>query len=481
VRFQIDLGKPAATARRRDDQPLTLLVLGNFSGATAAGAPWVPVKIDLDNFDAVFSAFEPSLDLELPGLAGARLKLRFGSLDDLHPDALFREWGVFSALREQRALLANPATFSQAAASLLDATKTAARDVVEGDMFERLLGSRGRDAAPTGGVVHQLISGVVAPYIVPDIAPEQSRYIASVDAAITATMRDILHAPAFQALEAAWRGVKALLDDTEGGDEIEIWLLDASAARMDADIAEHADDPAGSALHDVIVARAERAPDATPWSVVLGDYLFTADEAGLRRLATLGALARRAGAVFVGGADPRLASRVSFAKGAAAPAADAPVAESWRDLRRQPFAAHVALAAPRTLVRLPYGKGTDPIDAFAFEELADDAPPESLLWGNGAFVLARLLVRAFLANGWDAEPGDELEIDGFPALVRGRGDDRELQACAEGYLADGVAEKLLSLGLVPLQSHEKRPAVRAMRVQSVADPAAPLAFSRTNT
>ena len=68
-----------------------------------------------------------------------------------------------------------------------------------------------------------------------------------------------------------------------------------------------------------------------------------------------------------------------------------------------------------------------------------------------------------------------------PALVRGSGDDRKLQACAEVYLPESSGGKLLALGLVPLLSHEKRPAVRAMRVQSAADPPAPLAATRSRT
>jgi hypothetical protein len=67
------------------------------------------------------------------------------------------------------------------------------------------------------------------------------------------------------------------------------------------------------------------------------------------------------------------------------------------------------------------------------------------------------------------QPGDEPELADLPALVRGSGDERRLQACAEVYLGERGGEKLLALGLVPLLSHEKRSAVRVMRMQSIAD------------
>jgi type VI secretion system protein ImpC len=474
VKFDIDLGMPPRGAsQRRNERPLKVLVTGDF-----AGRPYALQRVDLDNFDAVMTAARPRIEIQAAGLGETRLSLEFSTLDDFHPDAIFRSCGVFAALREQRARLADPATFQQTAAGILDARDATPLATVEGEMFERLLGSSGREApartATQSGAIQKFISGVVAPHIVPDLAPEQNRYLASVDTAIAALMRDILHAPAFQALECAWRGARALLDETEGSEDVQVWLLDASAQALKDEVARSAQDPTLSAIFDVLVGRAERAPDAEPWSIVIGDYLFGPADDDLNLLATLGALCRRAGALFVGGASPRLAGVESFTA-SPDPGSWAVAAESWNALRSQPFASSVALVAPRTLVRLPYGKTTDAIDSFAFEELGANEH-ESLLWGNSAFVLGRLMVRGFISNGWHSRPGDELELADLPALVRGTGDERKLQACAEVYLGERGGEKLLSLGLVPLLSHEKRAAVRAMRVQSIAEPLQELAW-----
>lgn len=482
MKFEIDLGTPPRrAAERRAERPLKVLVMSHFGGT-----PYALQRVDLDNFDAVMKAANPRIEVQVAGLGASRLRLEFSSLEDFHPDALFRSCGIFAALREQRARLADPATFQQTAAGILDvAGQAAPLAKLEGDMFERLLGSSGREtparvtAATHSDAIRKLISSVVAPHIVPDLAPEQSRYIASVDAAIAALMRAILHAAEFQALESAWRGVRALLDETEGGEQVQVWLLDAATQALKDEVARSAEDPTRSAIFDVLVGRAERAPDAEPWSIVIGDYLFGTADDELRLLATLGALCRRAGAIFLGGASPRLAGCDSFAASPDPGSWTPGGTDAWRALRGQPFASSVALAAPRTLVRLPYGKSTDAIDSFAFEECAEADGHESLLWGNSAFVLGRLLIRGFMTNGWDTEPGDELELDGLPALVQGRGDERKLQACAEVYLGERGGEKLLSMGLVPLLSHEKRAAVRAMRVQSIAEPAASLTAAWT--
>jgi type VI secretion system protein ImpC len=488
VKFQIDLGTPAGRTSKRDaDQPLRVLVVGNFSGnaPTESAAPFTARRLDLDGFDAVMAASSPRLDLAISGLGESRVRLGFSSLDDFHPDAIFRECAIFAALREKRSLLANPATFAATAAGMLESGK-AARPLSssEGEMFARLLGTSGRPAAVApatqSGVIQGLINRVVAPHIVADIAPEQGRYIASVDAAIAALMRSILHAPEFQALESAWRGARALLDETEGGEEVELWVADAGIDALSADLARSTDDPTQSATYELFVARNERAADAQAWSIVIGNYLFGPGERDLQVLSALGSSSRRAGAILIAGADSSLAGCESFAQPAPAPRdASKAGADRWRALRAQPFASSVALAAPRTLARLPYGKAFDAIDSFAFEELDDAAAHESFLWGNSAFALGRLLIQGFVARGWDMEPGDELELAELPAVVRGRGDDRALQACAEAYLGERGGEHLLDLGLVPVLSHERRAAVRLMRVQSIAEPAASLASAWT--
>jgi type VI secretion system protein ImpC len=442
MRFEIDLGKPPrGESQRRDERPLKVLVLGDFAGASFALS-----RVDIDNFEAVMTAAKPRLELALAAIGESRLDLEFRTLDDFHPDAIVRNCAVFAALREERARPAPPAK-------------------AEGEMFERLLGSSGREtpapAATQSSVVQRLISSVVAPHVVPDRSQAQERHVAFIDAATATLMRDILHAPPFQKLEAAWRGARALLDETEGGDEVQIWLLDVSEGALGEDIARSAEDPTSSKLFDILVGRAERAPDADPWSIVIGDHLFGPGDDDLELLATLGALCRRAGAIFVGGASPELTGGVA--------------SDAWQALRGQAFASSIALAAPRTLVRLPYGKAFDAIDSFAFEEL-EGATHESFLWGNSAFTLGRLLIRGFVANGWDMEPGDQLEIGDLPMVVRGQGDDRAMQACAESYLGERGGEQLLNLGLVPVLSYEGRAAVRLMRVQSIAEPPTALAL-----
>src|SRR5260221_13265479 len=99
-------------------------------------------------------------------------------------------------------------------------------------------------------------------------------------------------------------------------------------------------------------------------------------------------LAAKAGAPFLAAASPAVVGAKSFA--AADPDTWQPLegegAQAWEMLRSMPQASYLGLALPRFLLRLPYGKNTDPIDAFAFEELPEGSAHEGYLWGNPAIV-----------------------------------------------------------------------------------------------
>jgi predicted component of type VI protein secretion system len=127
------------------------------------------------------------------------------------------------------------------------------------------------------------------------------------------------------------------------------------------------------------------------------------------------------------------------------------------------------------LLRLPYGKRSDPCSAFAFEEFAGGSPDhEALLWGAGSLAVALLLGRAYTQKGWQFEPGDEREIGDLPAYHYTKDGEPEMQACAEAYLGEQAGQALLAAGLMPVLSHKHRNAVTVMRFQSIAEPAQPL-------
>jgi len=476
---------PATAARAQSDEPMRILLMGDFSGRQAAGdsqaiADRALLALDVDTFDSVMARLQPRLQLPVDAAPGTETTIIFTSLEDFHPDTLYQRLPLLQTLRQLREQLLDPATRSQAAAALGAAVETpsasatpAADAESDNDSIERLLGKKPASAAPDGA--ERLLRAVVEPYIVPQ-AVDVSAYVAAVDAAIGAHLRNILHHPAFQALEAAWRWAHKLATESADGETVKIYLLDVSRQALAADLHAAGDDVRRSGLYRLLTGQALALSEGRPWALLAGDYYFDDSPEDIALLAALGASAAAIGGPLLAGATPAIAGCDSLLT-SPDPVdwqRDPQARQRWQALRTSPVAAWLGLALPRVLSRLPYGSKTDPVEHFDFEEMP--APEHAnLLWGNPAFACAWLLADAFAEQGWAMQPGDRLDLDELPAYVHTDDGATALQPCAEIYLHERATQALLAQGLMPLLSYRNRACVRLARFQSLADPPRPLA------
>jgi len=439
-RLEFNLGLPHAGRPRGDSEPMRVLVAGDFSGRPPAERVPLdarrPVHVDVDNFDDVLGRMRPRLTQP----AG---EVQFERIDDFHPDQLFARLTRFENLR--RARLQEPPRDAQ--------------------LLGRLLGTPSEPEAPGAAPrgFDAFIHSVVAPHVVKDTSAEKRTYLGAVDAAIADDMRALLHDPAFQALEAAWRGVRWLVSNLELNENLQLHLLDVTRDELAGDVVAARGRLDETGVYRQLVER-ERTIDARRWSALVGLYAFGSSDADIGLLAALGLLASHAGGPFLAGADLTPAG------------AESGSAAGWQALRRSEAAPWIGLAAPRVLLRLPYGMQRDPIESFAFEELSGAPPRDQLLWGNGALAAALLMGKAFTARGWDMELGDEREIGDFPAFTVERDDERVLQPCTEHLLVEREIDAMLKAGLIPIAAHRERNLAVVVRYQSIADPPAPLAW-----
>jgi type VI secretion system protein ImpC len=137
----------------------------------------------------------------------------------------------------------------------------------------------------------------------------------------------------------------------------------------------------------------------------------------------------------------------------------------------------VGLAIPRFLLRLPYGKETDPIESFPFEEMPGEPAHEDYLWGNPAFVCALLLAQSFSESGWDLHPGQRAELDRLPVHIYQHEGVSEVKPCAEALMTVDTADQIMERGLMPLASIKGKDELRLIRFQSIAQPLRALAAS----
>src|SRR5262252_3976889 len=436
--FDVTFGRSGG--RREESDPMRLLVLGDFSGKPVEErtplANRSPRRVDPDTIDDVLRRLEPRVTV-----GGS--EIHFQQIDDFHPDRLYQRLDLFKALRDTRAM--PPAERDEQVSRLLGAPA----------------GSEATAAPPRPSGFDGLIHDVVAPHIVRDTSAHIASHRAATDAAITHEMRKLLHDPALQRLEAAWRGVRWLISELELDENLQLHIFDVTREELLADLAASQGKLIETGVYRALV---DRLQDGDSWSAFVSLVQFGPSNGDVALLAALGLIASKAGGPLLGDADLALASDTAQTQG------------PWQTLRRTEAARWIGLAAPRVLLRLPYGERTDPIETFDFEEVVGAPETGELLWASASLAMALLIGKAFTARGWNMEPGDEREIGGLPVYTFVRDGEHDMQPCAERQLTERDIHSLLSAGLVPIASRRDRDSVVVVRFQSVSDPPAPLAW-----
>lgn len=477
VFLDVNAGRTGASPVAARDTPFRLLLLGDFSGRASRGivesggalAGRRTVRVDRDDFSDVLEQMAPRIVLDDAG----RVALRFASLDDFHPDAIYDQLPHFKAARAQLAdsagVQAPPAAAPrQRAGSVLE-------DIL-GEPLDEPADDRGnaRGDAAADDEFRSLVRNIVAPHLVPSADPGQAHRLAQVDAAMSAAMRAVLHHPRFQALETLWRAVWMLVRRVETDDQLQIHLLDISRDELMADLSAAGDRVEDSAIYRLIVESSVGTPGSVPWALIAGDYLFGPDDADVALLARLAEVARHAGASFVADASAPLSGLPDFEMLPDAHDWPSRTSPRWDALRRAPSARWAGLVAPRFLLREPYGAATDPCERFRFEEFSGAPEHAGLVWGSGAFACAMLLAESFAEAGWSLRPGMRRDIGGLPLVLVRPGGATDAVPCAELLLTERAAQHMMDRGIMPLASVKNQDAVHLVRFHSIAEPAAAL-------
>ena len=292
------------------------------------------------------------------------------------------------------------------------------------------------------------------------------RLIAAIDAAVSRQVDAVLHAPAFQALEASWRGVLLLLDGTSQTRQVKLRLLDVRWSELCRDL-DQATEFDQSNLFRLIYNDGVGIAGGQPLGLLVADFAVahlpggdrpTDDIAALQSLAAIGAASF---CPIVLGVSPRLLGVDAFGALAGldvSGAIEGPEYLRWRSLRSREDSRFLGLVLPRVLLRRPYqSDDRRRIDGFRYvEDTGADA--QGLLWGNAAFVMAIAVIRRFDQSGWFADlrgvPQDRVagglvtELPDYPFATDAHG--IAAQAPIELRLSGLQEQQLSELGLVPL-------------------------------
>jgi type VI secretion system protein ImpC len=506
VVMDVALGEEEKRAAPQPDTPFRIAILGDFSARASRRvcdklASRRAMLVDRDNSDEVMRKLAVRLELPLGSAGQPNLSLAFSGLDDFHPDHIFASTAIFQTLRQMRDRLSNRETFAQVLTELglgsaaprgsepatqgaqppitsADVERLASGDLLAQAIEETHDPGAARKPSRAPDELRAFVERVVQPHLITKADPRQPEMVAALDRAASNQMRALLHVPDLQALESAWRALFFLVRRVETDEQLKVYLLDISKDELAADLAEAAD-LRSTGIYKLLVEQTVGTPGAEPWVVLAGNYTFEPTRTDAELLGRVAKVARAAGAPFLAAASSRLLGCESLVETPDPrnwePRANSEDAEAWKALRGLPEASYVGLALPRFLLRLPYGKDTDPAELFDFEEMSQPPVHEDYLWGNPAFACTILLAQAFSQYGWEMRPGAYAEIDGLPIHPYQDDGYSQLKPCGEVLLTEDAVEQILDHGPMPLVSLKNRDAVRLVRFQSMADPPRALA------
>ncbi len=283
-----------------------------------------------------------------------------------------------------------------------------------------------------------------------------ARCVAEIDGLLTDQVNEILHAPAFQRLEATWRGLHYLVSNCDTGSMLKVRVLNVTKTELQRDL-ETSIEFDMSALFQKVYEEEYGVFGGEPYGVLLADYEFDHNPADVALLERFANVAAAAHAPLIGTASAEMFGWDTFDDLAIPRDLEKIFATAeyvpWRSFRDSEDSRYVGLTLPRVLLRPPYDPETTPVDSFCFREDVAAAGRGRYLWGSPVFAFGVSLAAAFLRHGWFALIRGEVggRIDSLPATTFDTGErDWVAKSPVEVSIQDLREKELADLGFLPL-------------------------------
>ncbi|HWD00079.1 MAG TPA: type VI secretion system contractile sheath large subunit [Candidatus Sulfopaludibacter sp.] len=396
--------------------PFHIAVIAPLAGQAETSTPYRErrfVEIDRDTFDVVLSSLAPQLRLTVDNKltdddTRLRISLDFRSLDDFGPNSVAQQVAPLRELLKMRANLAdlgrmihhndlieellNDAVSSMTADSDLAA---AARRIASEGRLARTEEEVDFAAARIVDFLEAFRRGEVT--WSRDMESAIQSHIAILDELVSRQVNQVLHDPAFQALEATWRGLAHLVGEAETSSSHRIYVLSASRKEILQDL-RHASDYRDLELYAKLSQPLDTLGGA-PFGCVVFDFRLERDA---QDLTLMEALAKIGAAICA----PVLACPDAswFAEGSARNLSvlNPEPNPRWDSFRRREYSRFLVMVLPRMLLRQPYGRDNAQVEGFNFEEAVWGTDISPYLWGNPPWALAARISAAWTTYGWCA-------------------------------------------------------------------------------
>ena len=289
---------------------------------------------------------------------------------------------------------------------------SAAPALAEADEFANLLKQNfkprsDRAASEVESAVQTLVTQALADSSVvkADVIDTIEEMIARLDEKLSAQMNEVLHAPEFQQLESAWRGLNYLVFNSETDASLKIRVMNVGKSELYRNLklypgARWDQSPLFKAVYESEFGQL----GGEPYGALIADYHFSHAPTDVQLLRDLSKIASAALAPLITGADPNLLNMDSWTElmnpRDIGKLMDTPDYAAWKGLRDSVDSRYVALCMPRVLARVPYGAKSEPVEEFALEEDTDGHKGEKYSWMNAAYAMGVNVNRAFKEYGW---------------------------------------------------------------------------------
>lgn len=312
-----------------------------------------------------------------------------------------------------------------------------------------------------------------------DVLDTIEEMIARLDQKLTAQMNEILHAPEFQQIESAWRGLHHLVYNSETDATLKIKFINVSKMELYRNLRLYPDakwdqSPLFKQLYEYEFGQL----GGEPYGALVGDYYFSHVPTDVQLLRDLSKIAGAAHCPFFAAAHPNLLGMDKWTELSnprdIGKVFDTPEYAAWKGLRDQDDSRYIGLCMPRVLARVPYGAKSEPVEEFAFEEDTDAHKGDKYAWMNAAYAMAVNVNRAFKEYGWctrirGVQSGGEvinLPTHTFPTDDGGV----DLKCPTEIAISDRREHELAKSGLIPIIHRKNTDKAAFIGAQSVYKP-----------
>ncbi len=466
------------------------LAVADFCGTGSPPDGW-PLRIEKTTFEEVLARFAPGVQLSAPDcLTGGRkpldFPLSFRTMADFQPLPILERAEAtrpyLAACRVLRSVARREASVADALARLRnEQVGGALLQTIEGELKKSVadsspgkgpsagggdvlasVGMAGAPADASGGLLQSLLADLDIPqHAVSDRTESAAaaRLLGDLCDRLHRQLDAILHAPAFQSLESAWRGLQLLVTRTDFQNcPIELWVCPSNRDDLPAAMTQGFTTLRQTASDEGLVA-------------ALVDFSFDQSAEDIGFLALLSALgedyyclvAAQASANLLGGASQEYADLPASLR----QRFDAPDLIAWREFCRSDAASHLALVVPEVLGRGAYGPKTTPVADIAYQE------KNGALWVRGVWALGAGLVQSISKTGWclsfTGQP--QGRVDGLPTTGRTVGS-RTVHSAARAVWTDEQRTELARAGLVVLEGQPNQTHVTIVSAPTLYEPAA---------